>query len=261
MKTTIYTSIFLLISFFSLSQPKNLNHSDTFKSVTIGKQEWMSENLNVSTFRNGDPIPEAKTNEEWKNAGENMQPAWCYYDNDPKNGAKYGKLYNWFAVNDSRGLAPEGWHVPTYEDWETLKKNLGENLAKKMKSTNGWNSYTTKGYVNCPNCASWSAEYRGKVACHTCKDTRRIDSPNETHSGNGTNSSGFNGLPGGYRSGAMFGGTSSFQDVGKIGRWWFSTDEGKYSSKDIRLEYNYGGDAGGNPAIKDYGLSVRCIRN
>lgn len=77
------------------------------QTVTIGTQVWRTKNLDVATFRNGDSIPQAKTNEEWEKAAENQQPAWCYYNNDPANGAKYGKLYNWYAVNDSRGLAPD----------------------------------------------------------------------------------------------------------------------------------------------------------
>lgn len=102
-----------------------------YNSVKIGNQVWMSENLNVSTFRNGDPIPEAKTNEEWDRAGANKQPAWCYYNNDPRNGAKYGKLYNWFAINDPRGLAPEGWHVSNLDDWNILDLyNKKTNLEK-----------------------------------------------------------------------------------------------------------------------------------
>lgn len=130
-------------------------------SVTIGNQVWMIKNLDVATFRNGDPIPEVKTDEEWKVAGENQQPAWCYYDNDPANGTKYGKLYNWYAVNDARGLAPKGYHIPTHAEWTTLTTYLGgENVAgTKMKSTSGW-------YYN----------------------------------GNGTNEIGFNGLPGGDRN-------------------------------------------------------------
>ena len=85
----------------------------TASSVKIGSQVWATENLNVDRFRNGDPIPQAKTAEEWQNAGNNQQPAWCYYNNDPKNGESYGKLYNWYAVNDRRGLAPQGWHIPS----------------------------------------------------------------------------------------------------------------------------------------------------
>jgi uncharacterized protein (TIGR02145 family) len=133
------------------------------QTVTIGSQVWMTKNLDVATFRNGDSIPHAKTDEEWEKAGENKQPAWCYYNNDPANGAKYGKLYNWYAVTDSRGLAPVGYHIPTSAEWTKLTDFLGgEGVAgTKMKSKSGWN------------------DYRGK-------------------SGNGTNSSGFNGLPGGY---------------------------------------------------------------
>jgi len=110
------------------------------KEVTIGRQEWMAENLNVDKFRNGDPILEAKTDEEWEKAGENGQPAWCYYEYDPANGTKYGKLYNWFAVNDPRGLAPEGWHVPGDKEWEKLVKYLGGDLeaGKRMKASHGW---------------------------------------------------------------------------------------------------------------------------
>ena len=99
----------------------SLSHAQT---VTIGTQEWMTKNLDVTTFRNGDPILEAKSNEEWKIAGENQQAAWCYFENDPKN----GKLYNWYAVNDTRGLGPEGWIIPTDDDWTYLVEFLGGKI-------------------------------------------------------------------------------------------------------------------------------------
>jgi len=107
------------------------------KTVTIGDQVWMAENMNVDKFRNGDPIPHAQTDEEWQQAGENGQPAWCYYDNDPANGKIYGKLYNWYSVSDWRGLAPEGWRVPSDEDWYKLIKIIGgEKVAGgKLKAT------------------------------------------------------------------------------------------------------------------------------
>ncbi len=93
----------------------------------------------MSKFRNGDSIPHAKTEKEWEEAGKNKQPVWCYYDNDPTNGEKYGKLYNWYAVNDARGLAPAGWHIPSDNDWKKLIEYLGRDLAgKKMKSTSEW---------------------------------------------------------------------------------------------------------------------------
>jgi aspartate kinase len=84
----------------------------------------MVENLNVSNFRNGEAIPEAKTNEEWIKAGNEGKPAWCYYENRSENGRIYGKLYNWYALNDPRGLAPAGWSIPENNDWRTLVKNL-----------------------------------------------------------------------------------------------------------------------------------------
>ena len=110
-----------------------------FYEVTIGSQIWMNKNLNADKFRNGDPIPEAKTNEEWQRANSNQQPAWCYYNNDPKNGEKYGKLYNWYAVNDPRGLAPLGWKVAFDEDWKNLIANYSgnANAGSKLKSSNG----------------------------------------------------------------------------------------------------------------------------
>jgi uncharacterized protein (TIGR02145 family) len=104
----------------------------------FGDQIWMTENLNVSHFRNGDIIPEAKTAEEWESAGNKGEPAWCYYDNDPENGEKYGKLYNGYAVNDSRGLAPEGWHIPTHKEFLELETALGHFRGDRLKSTSEW---------------------------------------------------------------------------------------------------------------------------
>jgi len=109
----------------------------TFKKIKIGDQIWADRNLNVNHFRNGEPIPQAISNEEWIEAGDNKQPAWCHYDNDPENGKKYGKLYNWYAVNDPRGLAPEGWEVPTDDEWKILegtidsKYKMGDTLWGK----------------------------------------------------------------------------------------------------------------------------------
>jgi uncharacterized protein (TIGR02145 family) len=130
------------------------------QTVTIGNQVWKTQNLNVDKFQNGDYILQAKTAAEWVKADEDAKPAWCYYNNDPSNGEKYGKLYNWYAVNDPRGLAPKGWHVPSDLELEALTNHLGgEKVAgKKLKSKNGWQA-----------------------------------------DGNGTDESGFTGLAGGYR--------------------------------------------------------------
>jgi len=129
-------------------------------TLIIGNQTWAEANLNVSTFRNGDTIPEAKTNKEWVAAGESGKPAWCYFNNDPAIGKKYGKLYNWFALHDPRGLAPAGWTLSSDADWTRLVNYLGGpgTAGSKLKSTSGWNE--------------------GSI---------------------GTNDTGFSGFPGGYR--------------------------------------------------------------
>ena len=100
------------------------------QTVTIGSQEWMNTNLDVVSFRNGDPIPQVKSKEDWELARNLEQPAWCYYNNDPKPGEKYGKLYNPSALNDSRGLAPEGWHIPSHKEFNLLLENAKPKVAQ-----------------------------------------------------------------------------------------------------------------------------------
>ena len=231
------------------------NNAAAQSTVKIGNQEWMTNNLNVSTFRNGDAIPEAQTSEAWEKAREERKPAWCYYDNDPANGAKYGKLYNWFAVNDSRGLAPAGYHIPTDAEWTTLENYLGNDAGNKMKSTSGWKSYTNGGSKTCLNCKGWNAEYRKKVPCHTCKDTRSVPAPTKTNPGNGTNSSGFSGLPGGNRN---YDGT--FDTIGNYGYWWSSTEDDTANAWNRTLSYNYG-SVNRDYNYKTNGFSVRCLRD
>ena len=103
-------------------------------TIVIGTQQWMEKNLDVLTYRNGDIIPQVTDPTAWAAL---TTGAWCYYNNDVANGAIYGKLYNWYAVNDARGLAPLGWHVPTDAEWTTLETTLGgESVAGgKMKTT------------------------------------------------------------------------------------------------------------------------------
>ena len=217
------------------------------QTVTIGNQTWTTKNLDVATFRNGDAIPQAKTDEEWSAAGINEQPAWCYYENDPKNGTKYGKLYNWYAVNDSRGLAPTGYHIPTDEEWTVLSTFLGgEDVAgKKMKSSSGWNGY------DCQKCNGGSAEF--KKICSACKGTQSNSS--EPLSGNGTNSSGFTGLPGGYRAK-----NGNFGNVGYYLSWW-SASESNESNAWSRGLGNYSSSLSRYKHYKLDGVSVRCVRD
>lgn len=108
--------------------------------ISIGSQVWAQKNANSLYFRNGDLISEAKTKEEWAAAAVNGQPAWCYPLNSSSNGQLYAKLYNWHAVNDKRGIAPTGWHVPSKTEVEVLVKFLGgaDVADDKMKATHTW---------------------------------------------------------------------------------------------------------------------------
>jgi uncharacterized protein (TIGR02145 family) len=184
------------------------------EAIRIGAKSWALANLDVVTFRNGDTIPEAATNNEWVAAGDAGKPAWSYYNNDKATGKKFGKLYNWYAVNDPRGLAPKGWKIPGGSDWEALAGSMGgpQTAGKKMKSTTGW-----------------------------------------AEGSNGTNESGFNGLPGGYRKE-----NGIFDNAGNIGIWWSSTEGKSITAIDFYLTLNFSLNAGANNRKR--GESVRCIR-
>ena len=137
--------IYFSCLFFVLSSCKNNQNIqppilDTNSTVTIFSQKWMKYNLNLVTFKNGDSIPEAKTDKEWNEAYKNKKPAWCFRNNDKNNESKYGRLYNWFAVNDIRGIVPSGWHIPTQAEWITLYNNIGgqSTAGGKLKSQSGW---------------------------------------------------------------------------------------------------------------------------
>jgi uncharacterized protein (TIGR02145 family) len=141
----------LLFSAIILTGLFSAPYSQTAKVAVIGKQQWLTTNLDVNTFRNGDVIPEAKTAQEWLEAGRQGKPAWCYYQNDQTNGKKFGKLYNWYAVHDSRQLAPSGWHIADANEWQTLidSSGGGEVAGGKLKErgTLYWQSPNT-GAVN-----------------------------------------------------------------------------------------------------------------
>jgi uncharacterized protein (TIGR02145 family) len=136
---TIKTTKLFLTGLFTLLLFGFSPNKET-ETVKIGNQNWMVKNLNVSHFNNGDLIPEAKTDEEWQKADAAGKPAWCYPRNDLKKGEKFGKLYNWWATNDPRGLAPAGMHVAKAAEWKELITYLGGQKlgGNKIKSTTGW---------------------------------------------------------------------------------------------------------------------------
>ncbi len=157
-----------------------------YHTIKIGGQTWMVENLKTTKFRNGDPIPSVTDNNYWtllSSAGVSLS-GYCNYNNQESYSASYGRLYNWCTVNDKRGLAPKGWHIPSKSEWQILIDYLGgESLAGgKLKEA---------------GCSHWISPNVGA-----------------------TNLSGFTALPGGYRSGN----NGLFYDLGSSGYWWTSTD-------------------------------------
>ena len=186
--------------------------TNNLNTIKIGTQTWTTKNLDVTTYRNGEVIPQVKDANAWANL---RTGAWCYYENNTANGSSYGKLYNWYAVNDPRGLAPNGYHIPTDEEWTILTDNLGgESVAsKKMKNSSGWQN-----------------------------------------NGNGTNTSGFAGLPGGFR-----GFNGNFNLIGGYGYWWSSSEANTSYAWSRELNYNDGKSDEYN--YKQDGFSVRCLKD
>jgi uncharacterized protein (TIGR02145 family) len=191
------------------------------QEIKIGTQTWTSKNLNVTTYRNGDKIPQVQAANAWEKL---TTGAWCYYENKGENGTKYGKLYNWFAVNDPRGLAPKGYHIPTDAEWTILTDYLGGDTiaGTKMKSTSGW-------------------EYEGNSGWE--------------YEGNGSNTSGFAGLPGGFRYD-----DGDFDSIGAYGFWW-SSSGGSTDYAWYRLLDSGDGVVARNSDYKRDGFSVRCLRD
>ncbi len=196
----------------------------TYASIVLDNgQEWMTENLRTAVYANGDPIPNITDNTQWSNL---TTGAWTHYNNDIQYENPYGKLYNWYVADDPRNVCPNGWHLPTDEEW-SLFINYIDSLANggsfgniaggKMKST---------GY-----------EY--------------WVSPNK----NATNESNFSGLPGGYRRS-----NGTFNAIGANGRWWSSTEDFTNVAWFRGLSYYYG-DASRDFEHIRLGLSVRCLKD
>lgn len=205
--------------------------------VKIGNQIWKTRNLDVDKYRNGESIPQATTNEEWDNL---TTGAWCYYNDDPANGAIYGKLYNWYAVNDPRGLAPQGWHVPTDAEWIILVNASGPSPTGQMARAGIYLKEAGTDHWNAPNSAD--------------------------------NRTGFTALPGGSRglpNGNSYpGGTyHPYELIGETGFFWASdVDTPNPLSQtygrpwSILIKHNTA-TVSHWPEKKHYGYSVRLIKD
>ncbi len=190
-------------------------------TTKIGTQWWMAENLKVTHYRNGDAIPHVTDDNQWYNL---TTGAYCNYNNDTSNVAIYGRLYNWYAVDDSRNLAPASWHVPTDSEWQILINYLGGDAVAggKMKTTG-----TIEG-----GDGLWFYPNAGA-----------------------TNSSGFSALPGGYRTYS-----GAFNSVGDYANFWSSTESSSDYAWD-RYLYCCFSDVRRYYSDKRGGFSVRCIRD
>ncbi len=184
----------------------------TYDLVAIGEQCWFKENLRTAVYSNGDAIPGELSNSEWSGTTSGAQ---AIYSNSAANFDAYGRLYNWYAVYDARGLCPTGWHVPSDEEWTELTEYLGgEDVAgTQMKSSSS-------------DAPPW----------------------------NGSNSSGFSGLPGGYRSYS-----GNFYAAGNYGSWWSSSPyNGGAWNRALESNYDL---VSRNDASQRGGFSVRCVRD
>ncbi|HDS01501.1 MAG TPA: hypothetical protein ENO22_00220 [candidate division Zixibacteria bacterium] len=210
--------------------PESLTITDIdgniYSVVKIGDQLWMADNLKVTHYRNGDPIANVTVVAEWSSM---TAGAYCDYNNEVTNAAVYGRLYNWYAVNDSRGIAPEGWHVPSDSEWKQLERHLG--LSNEEADSAGWRADGLGGKL---------------------KATYNWQLPND----GATNETGFTALPGGNR---YFGSGNTFNSINQAAFFWTAGEsEGRtwhrallYDRSGIFRYYE----------PKNVGLSVRCVKD
>ncbi|HNQ67877.1 MAG TPA: fibrobacter succinogenes major paralogous domain-containing protein [Bacteroidales bacterium] len=195
---------------------------DEIKEVKIGDQIWMTENLSVEKFNNGDPIPQSTSVDDWYKASyQNGEPRWCYYGYDKGKDEIYGKLYNWYAINDPRGLAPEGWRIPTKDDFQKLQEfvvsKYDEDDCLPLKSKDLWK---------------------------------------EKFGNDGTNETGFNALPGGYIN---IDGSS--ENMLETANFWTCTQSENFDNMAYGFSLSYQFQTTSlSDAFKCYGYSVRCIK-
>lgn len=226
---------------------KDLNLNVTgFKTVQIGNQLWTASNFNGTKYQNGNDIPEAVTEKQWREAERDKKPVWCYINfcNSAESGNE--KLYNWYAAVDRGGLAPLGWRLPTIDDFIKLFFHLGahrpknklievltfNNIGNKLKCRFGWDDFEENGILM---------------------------------SGNGSNESGFNGIPVGiYTDDCEFDGGLDmfFHGKGFLGCWWSSTEDKKYKNEALQcILRQYADYATLTSSPKSDGASIRFIKD
>jgi uncharacterized protein (TIGR02145 family) len=200
---------------------------NTYKTVLIGNQTWMAENLKTSKYNDGTNIPNVTDSIQWSKLSKG---AWVYYNNDVANNSKYGKLYNWYSLNPTsngnKNICPAGWHVPSFKEWTVLVNNLGGSTEVEGGLIIAFDKLKEVSKD------SWFGSYR------------------ET-----TNTSLFTALPGGQRG--LF--SNDFKDIGFCGFWWISS----VNSFFLNLGENKEIDEGfwNNGDCKSCGFSIRCLKD
>jgi len=207
------------------------NDKKVYQTVTIGNQVWMAENLRETKYRNGDAIPNVTDNSTWAGLSTGAR---CTYEKSETAANIYGYLYNWYAVSDSRNLAPAGWHVPTDKDWKALEMHLG--MSQSQADNDGYRG-TNEGSKLAGNASFWES---GAFALK---------------SNAAFGESGFTALPGGYRDYV----NGSFYFLGGYAYFWSASEYSTNYAWTRRLSYLDSGVIRYSYSKQD-GISVRLIR-
>jgi len=231
----ILSMIFMILRFY----PITLTDIDgnEYKTIKIGNQIWMAENLRVTKYNDGKPIKYISKRDEWE---KDTLGAFCYFNNTKNLDSikLFGALYNWYAVEKSR-IAPDGWRVPSKEDWETLKKYLVEK---------GYDSYDHKDTIGGIGRAL-AANYGWP----------KIEYPNPEHFDvniKGNNKTGFSALPSGYRE---YWGT--FNNYGSTSYWWSSSKNLEFNSPEVFYIVSGFNSLNNGVLRENYGYSIRLIKD
>ena len=199
-----------------------------YRTIKIADQWWMAENLKVTHYRNGDVIPRVTDNSEWASLSSD---AYCAYENDENNASTYGYLYNWYAVNDTRNIAPEGWHAPTDKEWQELEILLGMNPSDANGT--GYRGTDEGGKLKETNTVHWNFPNRGA-----------------------TDEIGFAALPGGYR----YNSNGTFTSMTYYAGFW-SASAWVSPNAWCRLLYDHRSEIYRENVDKRYGFSIRLVKD
>lgn len=198
----------------------------TYSTVVIGEQEWFAENLRTTKYANGDPIPNKVHYDDWEQAGSDEVGAWCHYDHNTSNDDPYGKLYNWYAVNDERNLCPTGWHVPSDSEWmEMINAAGGHQVAGgKLKET-GNDHWSSNNYA--------------------------------------TNEVGFNAVGAGFRFVSSSSSDGNFEFLAKKqeAKWWQSGKSSSTNLTHVRIIKNQSQKITRDDNSRSIGASIRCVKD